>query len=235
MMAYNGKIPWHAYEVKLEHMAAKHNWDDATKVAKLVEALEDKALTFYSTLPQYVRVSYRSVKKKFAARFGPKLHERTARNQLVVLQQKAGEELEEFAERATQVAMDAYGHVSEEMATMAATEAFLHGALEKDAAILTMEKEPLNLDQALELMNNTIQNRRSFEGRVKPKPVRSVTFAEVSQQADVPVRATSPLPRGKQPPRKKRREKGGIQGVEGTTSMAGRKRKSPRHLDDYVC
>ena len=43
---YTGKIPWCAYEVKLDLMATKYNWDEATKLAKLVEALEDVALTF---------------------------------------------------------------------------------------------------------------------------------------------------------------------------------------------
>ena len=44
---YDGKIPWHAYEVKLKHMAQKYQWDDNTKLARLVEALDDKALTFF--------------------------------------------------------------------------------------------------------------------------------------------------------------------------------------------
>ena len=33
--------------VKLMHMARKYDWDDDTKLAKLVEALNDKALTFF--------------------------------------------------------------------------------------------------------------------------------------------------------------------------------------------
>ena len=49
---YTGKIPWHAYEVKLDPMATKYNWDEATKLVKLVEALEDAALTFFSGDPR---------------------------------------------------------------------------------------------------------------------------------------------------------------------------------------
>ena len=40
---FDGKVPWRAYEVKLDHMAHKYNWDNATKLAKLVQALEEKA------------------------------------------------------------------------------------------------------------------------------------------------------------------------------------------------
>ena len=64
---YDGKVPWRAYEVKLDHMAHKYNWDNATKLAKLVEALEDKALTFYSSLPEATWESYSLVKAKFNA------------------------------------------------------------------------------------------------------------------------------------------------------------------------
>ena len=58
MTTYKGKIPWRAYEVKLDHMAMKHQWDNGTKLAKLVEALEDHALTFYSTLDPRSRNDY---------------------------------------------------------------------------------------------------------------------------------------------------------------------------------
>ena len=88
-------------------MARKYNWDNATKLAKLVEALEDKALTFYSSLPETTRESYSLVKAKFNARFGPKEPSRTAHNQLGILQQNSEEELEEFAKHALCISMDA--------------------------------------------------------------------------------------------------------------------------------
>ena len=47
---YDGKIPWWAYEVKLQLIARQYDWDNETKLTKLVEALEDKALTFFSGL-----------------------------------------------------------------------------------------------------------------------------------------------------------------------------------------
>ena len=64
---YDGKVPWRVYEVKFDHMAHKYNWENATKLAKLVEALEDKALTFYSSLPETTQESYSLVKAKFNA------------------------------------------------------------------------------------------------------------------------------------------------------------------------
>ena len=68
---YDGRIPWRVYEVKLMHLAKRHQWDDDTKLAKLVEALEDKALTFFSNLPSNVQVNFELVRKKMNNRFMP--------------------------------------------------------------------------------------------------------------------------------------------------------------------
>ena len=97
---YDGSISWRAYEVKLEHMADQYGWGDDTKLAKLVEALEGKALNYYGALGEAIRSNYWLVRQKFNARFYPREPAGTARNPLSVLTQKDDEELEEFAERA---------------------------------------------------------------------------------------------------------------------------------------
>ena len=53
-------------------MARQYNWTNRQKLDKLVEALQDKALTFYSNLAPDVRDDYDQVNRKFNARFGPK-------------------------------------------------------------------------------------------------------------------------------------------------------------------
>ena len=95
---YDGSLSWHAYEVKLEHMANQYGWDDGTKLAKLVEALEGKALNYYGTLDEVIQGNYRLVHQKFNACFFPREPAHTADNQLSVFTQKEDEELEEFAE-----------------------------------------------------------------------------------------------------------------------------------------
>ena len=109
MTPYDGKVAWWAYEMKLEHMANQYNWGEAEKLNKLVEALQDKALTFYSNLPDNVRENYGLVRRKFNAQFGPKDPSQTVCNQLKVIQQKPEEELEEFATHCHQLATDAWG------------------------------------------------------------------------------------------------------------------------------
>ena len=68
---YDGRIPWRVYEVKLMHLAKRHQWDDDTKLAKLVESLEDKALISFSNLPSNLQVNFELVRKKMNNRFMP--------------------------------------------------------------------------------------------------------------------------------------------------------------------
>ena len=187
---YDGSLSWHAYEVKLEHMANQYGWDDGTKLAKLVEALEGKALNYYGTLDEVIRGNYRLVRQKFNAHFFPREPARTARNQLSVLTQKDDEELEEFAERALRLSMDAWSDTSIETANQVAQEAFLHGVQDKEAALITMNRSPTTLDEALETLKKIIHDKRSLAGRGKAastKVVRNVSFGDQEDSSTVRV------------------------------------------------
>ena len=132
---YDGRIPWRVYEVKLMHLAKRHQWDDDTKLAKLVEALEDKALTFFSNLPSSVQVNFELVRKKMNNRFMPQEPTITIRKQLQTIHQNTEEALEEWAECCQQCAYDAWGKISPEVAEQAAIEAFLGGVIEAECCI----------------------------------------------------------------------------------------------------
>ena len=61
---------------------------------------------------------------------------------------------------------------------MAAKEAFIHGVLDKDAAFITMSRNPETLDDALAMQKQVIHDKRSLAGRSKSqnKSARSVSF-----------------------------------------------------------
>ena len=144
---YDGRIPWRVYEVKLMHLAKRHQWDDDTKLAKLVEALEDKALTFFSNLPCNVQVNFELVRKKMNNLFMPQEPAITVRKQLQTIHQNTEEALEEWAECCQQCAYDAWGKISPEVAEQAAIEAFLGGVMETEAAFTVLEKDPPTVDE----------------------------------------------------------------------------------------
>ena len=85
---YDGRILWRVYEVKLLHLAKRYQWDDDMKLAKMVEALEDKALTFFSNLPSNVQVNFELVRKKMNNWFMPQEPAITVRKQLQTIHTK---------------------------------------------------------------------------------------------------------------------------------------------------
>ena len=184
---YDGIIPWRVYEVKLMHLAKRHQWDDDTKLAKLVEALEDKALTFFSNLPSNVQVNFELVRKKMNNRFMPQEPAITVRKQLQTIHQNTEEALEEWAERCQMCAYEAWGKISLEVAEQAAIEAFLGGVIETEAAFTVLEKDPQTVDEALEFLKKAVHSRKSLccKFRNTQRKVRTVSTAPDPVTAEV--------------------------------------------------
>ena len=176
---YDGRIPWRVYEVKLLHLAKRYQWDDDMKLAKLVEALEDKALTFFSNLPSNVQVNFELVRKKMNNRFMPQEPAITIRKQLQTIHQNTEEALEEWAERCQQCAYDAWGKISPEVAEQAAIETFLGGVIETEAAFTVSEKDPQTVDEALEFLKKAVHSRKALccKFRNTQRKVRTVSMA----------------------------------------------------------
>ena len=158
-------------------MAQQYQWTEDEKLSKFVEALQDKALQFYGNLPEEVQDDYGLVSKKFRARFWPQEPSQTVRSQLKVLKQQPEETLEEFAEKCQQLATDAWGATNPEMTEQSALDAFLHGLLDTEAAYSALDKEPANLDEALEFTKRAMHNLKALLGN-RGRTVRTVSFAE---------------------------------------------------------
>ena len=193
---YDGRIPWRVYEVKLMHLAKRYQWDDDTKLAKLVEALEDKALTFFSNLPSNVQVTFGLVRKKMNNRFMPQEPAITVRKQLQTIHQNTEEALEEWAEHCQQCAYDAWGKISPEVAEQAAIEAFLGGVIETEAACTVFEKDPQTVDKALEFLKKAVHSHKSLccKFHNTQRKVRTISIAPDSITAEVRTTDTTSSP-----------------------------------------
>ena len=169
------------------HLAKRHQWDDDTKLAKLVEALEDKALTFFSNLPSNVQVNFELVRKKMNNQFMPQEPAITIRKQLQTIHQNTEEALEEWAEHCQQCAYDAWGKISPEVAKQAAIEAFLGGVIEADAAFTVLKKDPQTVDDALEFLKKAVHSRKALccKFHNTQRKVRTVSVAPDPMTAEV--------------------------------------------------
>ena len=77
------------------------------------------------------------------------------------------------------------GEMSEDVAELAAVEAFLGGVLETEAAFSVLEKDPQTVDRALELLKKAVHNHRFLSCKFcnTQRTARTVSFAPVSMTA----------------------------------------------------
>ncbi|CAG2217872.1 unnamed protein product [Mytilus edulis] len=108
MSTYDGRNDWRPYYLQFSTIADRCKWQSEQRLYKLIECLRDKALKFYSSRPKFVQTNYESLCKKMEERFGRKEPPHIVRRLLQDLKQEQEESLEEFAERAQELATDGY-------------------------------------------------------------------------------------------------------------------------------
>jgi len=82
-------------------------------------------------------------------RFGCNDLPNVIRRQLQELRQFPEESLEEYAERAQDLAVDGFPGTSDDFIQIVATDAFLKGCQDKREALTAMDKDPENIDRAV--------------------------------------------------------------------------------------
>ena len=134
---------------------------------------------FFSNLSADVRTNYELVRKKMNSRFEPWEPPNTVCKQLQALHQEVDESMEEWAEHCQHYAYDAWGDINAEVAELAAVETFCTGAVDSEAVLPVLEKDPSTLDDALEMLKRSVHNWQSvnMRSRSSQKAVRSVSFA----------------------------------------------------------
>ena len=144
---------WHSYLVQFNTIMKMNDCDDnEVKVCKLVEALRGKALDYFESLPEELRLEFESVCSMFEGRFGRQEAPATMRSKLKCITQGVEETLAEFGERALKVTSEGYVGMTGQWVQALAVDAFLMGCLDKRSALSSMDKEPQTIDEAVKLM-----------------------------------------------------------------------------------
>ena len=90
-------------------------------------------------------------------------------------------------EKCQQLTTDAWGATHPEMTEHSVMDAFLHGLIDTEAAYSALDKEPANLDEALELTKRAMHNRWALLGN-RGNNVRTVSFAEEEEREEKKIR-----------------------------------------------
>ena len=75
--------------------------------------------------------------------------------------------MEDFAHKEYVLALDGYAQCEDDALEDIATEAFLWGCKEKEAAIQTMEKNPVTLSNAIRFVKTSLANQKAIFGAAK--------------------------------------------------------------------
>jgi hypothetical protein len=137
--------------------------------------LRGKAVDYVKTRPERVTRNYNRLSQDLTKRFGKKDPPTTARRQLSALQQGESEELDEFADKVIELALDAYVDATDNVIQDIAVDNFLKGCKDKPAAEFAMAKNPTSLRKAVEFVKTSVHNRKALYGN-KSFTTRQVSF-----------------------------------------------------------
>ena len=177
MPVFDGRSRWQAYLLQFQTILFMHQCDDERiMVCKLVEALRDKALDYFESLPVVVRLDFAALCKAMENRFGRTEHGPIIRAKLQASSQLVNESLDEFADRVQRMATDGFSSMDERWVQLMAVDVLLKGCLDKRAALQAMDKEPSTISDAVRLLKRTSSYEQVLG--LGPKQVRQVAHVE---------------------------------------------------------
>lgn len=169
---------WKSFLFNFKQVVKVARLSERKKRQMLVACLRDKAAVFASSLPKATLKEYKELLKALKKRYGQTDPPTTVRRQLAVLRQGEEESLEEFAERTQSLSVEGYPGAPSKVTDAVAVDAFLRGCREKQAALITMEKEPKSVHKALKNLKSTIHNQRALLSKSVTFSARALTVEE---------------------------------------------------------
>lgn len=185
-MTYKGKGSWEAFIFQFDRTAGRCHWTANRKREKLLDCLEDDALTYIQK--QGAPPTYDELRALMAQRFMSPDSASVARKQLHLAKQREDESLEAFSQRVHFLTLDGHPDAGENAQQQIAVEAFLIGAKDKRAAEAVMDKEPRTIYEAQKLLKTSINNHKALFGS-RPAAQRHVAFIDSAEEDGMDVRS----------------------------------------------
>ena len=183
MQTFDGKSSeWGPFIFQFRKMAKAGKWSDREKRDSLLACLRGKAIAYIQSKPKSCRSHYKALRDLLDQRYGMLELPSTARRQLAAMRQEEGESLEDFEDRVMLKTGEGYPGVPEETLQSLATEAFLRGCRDRNAAYATSERKPENLHVAVIEMRDAAANLKAFN-RVSVS-ARQVRFADTEVEEE---------------------------------------------------
>lgn len=177
LMQFDGESPWESYCVHLETVTEANRWTEDVCRRHVAANFRGKALEFFQTLDRDIQHNFRRLVKSFKRRFGDKQTTGVAQTKFRNRHQKVNESLEEFAADIQRLARAAHPSWPPNVVSELCLTQFLDGISDIDLQCVVRDREPQNLDEALDLAEKLETNRKTARTTRK----LAVRTADVSQ------------------------------------------------------
>lgn len=176
MDVFNGNVAeWKSFYLQFYNIAEINRWSEETKLEKLMACLRGKAIEFVFNKPAEIRQSYPNLVRSLKNRYDLTDPPVTLRKQLFNIRQSDDEHLEDFADRTYNLTVDSFPEATDVTIQSMAVEFFLKGCKDKNASIISMDKDPSSIYQALQQVKAAMHNQKAlFPSR--NYPVKQVSF-----------------------------------------------------------
>jgi len=170
---------WRAFFLHFRNTARQYRWNKNTKLEKLLGCVQDKAICYVDRQPLRVQEDYDDLLDCLVNRYDIKEQPSSYRRELQALKQREDETLDEFGDRAYELAVEGYPDCDEGMLQSITADNFLSGCRDKQAACIASEKENINIAAAVCHVRETQHNiKRMGLNRAN---IRQVSFSSPSR------------------------------------------------------
>ena len=146
---FDGKSNWETFNEKFKKCSLALEWTSDECLTGLIWSLTGKAADFYAVISDRDKLSYPQLLKRLENRFGARELPATAQARFQQAKQTAGESLEDWADRIVTLSTRAFRELPETCASQQAVVRFCQGLLDKDVASQVSNKEPANMEDAI--------------------------------------------------------------------------------------
>ena len=176
LKVYDGKEDFNAFIERFERVARAKKWDDSQKLDHLCVILIGDPSEYMHWQKADVKKSYTKAKEVLARVFGKETNPSVVRAALTNVQQKDGEELDEYGRRIFRLLYQAFPDASEKMLEDLGIGYYSRGCTDRYAVEIAMIRDPKTLKEAIQF-TKVAQSNHTFIGQGK-RSVRNVTFAD---------------------------------------------------------
>ena len=149
IQAYDGKVPWPAYQAQFDIAASINGWDDFEKAKFLATSLTGPALSVLWNIPESQRNDYGRLIEALDARFNDGRSGEMAKVKLMGRSRRKGESLAELASDIESLVHQAYPNCDNSLWDTLARDYFLNST-EGDMKKTVKLSRPLTLQDALQ-------------------------------------------------------------------------------------